>query len=303
MAALTGEFAAIDAIRRSLRQPPGNDQVWIGDDAAVLPPTGAAALLLSVDAVVAGVHADLALTSVADLGWKAVAAAVSDMAAMGADPAYALVSVSGPQGTDLEELYRGIGEAAERFDCPVVGGDLTSSDTLVVSVTVAGTCAGTPVRRGGAKPGDDVWVTGPLGSSAAGLRLLREGAPVEAPLTLAHARPVPRVSEGRAARIAGATAMIDVSDGLSADAGHMARSSAVGIELFEIPLVAGASLDEALSGGEDFELVFTTPRDSDVLIAFHGLRPPIQIGRCTPDREGVFLGGEPVRPSGWQHRW
>src|ERR1700740_2436237 len=101
-----GEFAAIDAIRRSLRQVPNDAQVWIGDDAAVLPPTGGDVLLLAVDAVVAGVHADLGLTGLSDLGWKAMAASMSDIAAMGADPAFALVSIAAPSGTDLGLLYR-----------------------------------------------------------------------------------------------------------------------------------------------------------------------------------------------------
>jgi thiamine-monophosphate kinase len=316
-----GEFAAIDAIRRSLRQVPNDAQVWIGDDAAVLPPTGGDVLLLAVDAVVAGVHADLSLTGLSDLGWKAMAASISDIAAMGADPAFALVSIAGPRGTDLELLYRGIGEAAEQFGCPVVGGDLTNAGDLVVSVTVSGTCSGKPVRRDGARPGDEVWVTGPLGASAAGLSLLRSGPTrsetlipgtlipgtlipgplVSDPLVLAHSRPVPRIAEGRAARLAGATAMIDVSDGFSADAAHIADASGVGIDLAEVPVAAGASLDEALGGGEDFELVFCAPAGARIPNAFRGLREPIRVGTCTADAPGLRLRGEPLRLTGWQH--
>lgn len=306
-----GEFAAIDAIRRSLRQVPNDAQVWIGDDAAVLPPTGGDVLLLAVDAVVAGVHADLGLTRLSDLGWKAMAASLSDIAAMGADPAFALVSIAGPRGTDLDLLYSGIGEAAEQFGCPVVGGDLTNAGDLVVSVTVAGTCSGRPVRRDGARPGDEVWVTGPLGSSAAGLSLLRNRQTrsehlvseplVSEPLVLAHSRPVPRIAEGRAARLAGATAMIDVSDGFSADAGHLAEASGVGIEFAEVPVASGATLDEALGGGEDFELVFCAPAGARIPDAFLGLREPIWIGTCTDAARGLRLRGELLRPTGWQH--
>ena len=298
-----GEFAAIDAIRDALRPPPDDGQVWIGDDAAVLRCPGGDVLLLAVDAVVAGVHADLDLTSVADLGWKAMAASISDMAAMGADPAYALVSVAGPEGTDLDELYRGIADAAETFRCPVVGGDLANASDLVVSVTVSGTCPGSPVLRRGARSGDHVWVTGPLGASAAGLRLLRERAAVSGPLVAAHAHPVPRVAEGRTARVAGATAMIDVSDGLAADLGHIADSSGVGVDLDHVPVAEGASLDDALRGGEDFELVFCTPPTSDVSAAFVGLRRPLQIGVCTEAGSGLRLGGEPLPAEGWQHQW
>ena len=320
---MTGEFAAIDAIRKSLRQAPRDGEVWIGDDAAVLAPTGPEPLLLAVDAVVSGVHADLSLTDLSDLGWKAMVASISDMAAMGADPAYALVSVAGPGDTDLELLFRGIGEAADEFRCPVVGGDLTNARDLVVSVTVSGTCSGKPVRRDGARAGDEVWVTGPLGASAAGLRMLRAGEPGPDPLVAAHARPVARVAEGRAARLAGATAMIDVSDGFSADAAHLAEASGITVDLLEIPVAAGASLDEALGGGEDFELVFCVPPGARVADAFRGLREPIRVGTCSShvsgrvsghvaghvsghspgDASRLRLRGEPLAPSGWQHEW
>jgi thiamine-monophosphate kinase len=299
---LTGEFAAIDAIRGRLRSPPA-DQVWIGDDAAVLPAPGEGVLLLAIDTVVGGIHADLSLTGLDDLGWKALAASVSDIAAMGGDPGHALVSVAGPSGTDLETLYRGIRDAAEAFDCPVVGGDLTNAGDLVVTVAVSGTCAGPPVLRRGANAGDDVWVTGPLGSSAAGLRRLREGCGRSDAATSAHARPVPRLAEGRAARLAGATAMIDVSDGLAADLGHVAESSGVAVELSDVPVAAAASLDEALQGGEDFELVFCTPPSADVIGAFAGLRTPVRIGVCVEGPPALRLHGAVLEQSGWEHRW
>ena len=298
-----GEFAAIDAIRDALRPPPDDGQVWIGDDAAVVRCPNGEMLLLAVDAVVAGVHADLDMTTLADLGWKAMAASISDLAAMGADPGYALVSVAGPGGTDLDELYRGIADAAETFGCPVVGGDLVNASDLVVSVTVSGTCPGSPVLRRGARPGDHVWVTGPLGASAAGLRLLRERVAVSGPLVAAHAHPVPRVAEGRAARLAGATAMIDVSDGFAADLDHIADSSGVGVDLDDVPVAEGASLDDALHGGEDFELVFCTPPNSDIPAAFAGLRLPVRIGVCTEGGSGLRFDGELLASDGWQHRW
>jgi thiamine-monophosphate kinase len=214
--------------------------------------------------------------------------------------------VAGPSHTDLEALYLGIGQAADAFGCPVVGGDLVNAGDLVVSVTVSGTCEGRPVRRDGARPGDEVWVTGPLGAAAAGLRLLRDGRPGEGPdLVKAHARPSPRLAEGRAARLAGATAMIDVSDGFSADASHVARSSGVGIDLSDVPVAEGASLDEALGGGEDFELVFCVPRGTPLAEAFGGLRPAIRVGVCVPagDNVPLRLRGEALTPFGWEHRW
>ncbi|HZQ87265.1 MAG TPA: AIR synthase related protein, partial [Acidimicrobiales bacterium] len=131
-----GEFAAIGRIARRFGAPP-EGELWIGDDAAVVR-VGHAAVAVAADAVVAGVHADLRLTSVADLGWKAIAVNVSDLAAMGLAAGRAVVTVSCPPGTDLDALYDGIEAAARAFNCPVVGGDLTESPTLVVSVTVVG---------------------------------------------------------------------------------------------------------------------------------------------------------------------
>ena len=303
---MTGEFAAIEAIRAALPGPPEASQVWIGDDAAVLPVPGGSTLLLAADTVVAGVHADLALTGLEDFGWKAMVACVSDMAAMGGDPLWALVTVAGAGGEELRSLYAGVADASARFGCPVVGGDLTGGPALVVTVAIAGTCDGAPVRRSGARPGDEVWVTGPLGASAAGLRLLRAGrSPAAggegADLLRCHARPVPRLLEGRAARSAGATAMIDVSDGLAADVGHIAHESGVGVSLDCIPVATGATIEEALAGGEDFELVFCVPPGTRVAAAFQGLRPPIRIGECTDSHLGLRVGGAELAPAGWEH--
>lgn len=300
---MTGEFAAIEAIRALLPRPPQDGQVWIGDDAAVVPCPDGGVLLLAADSVVGGVHADLSLTTVADLGWKALAACLSDIAAMGGDPRWALVTVAGPEGTGLEPLYRGISEATDEFGCPVVGGDLSGAPVLVVTVAVTGHCPETPVLRSGARPGDEVWVTGPLGGSAAGLRVLRSGGDPAGALARAHARPVPRLAEGRAARTAGATAMIDVSDGLVADLGHVAAASGVGISLDEVPVAEGATRQEALSGGEDFELVFCAPAGARVQEAFGSLRPPLRIGECTAGHSGVRLGGSDLEVSGWEHRF
>ncbi|MEO7837351.1 MAG: thiamine-phosphate kinase [Acidimicrobiales bacterium] len=298
-----GEFAAIDRLRRRLPQPPAG-QTWIGDDAAVVAgPAGA--LLLSTDAVVAGVHADLTLVGLDDLGWKAVAAAVSDVAAMGGRPTYLLVSVCGPDGTDIDLLYAGIAEASAEYRCPVVGGDVSVSSELAVVVTVAGDAGAEPaVLRSGARPGDTVYLTGPLGSSAAGLRLLRAGgtAPQD-PLVCAHRRPRARPAEGSAARRAGATSMIDVSDGLAGDVRHLADASGVGVALDAVPVAEGASPGEALGGGEDYELIFTAPTPEHVVALFarEGLRPPISVGRCTRDPRERLLAGQPMPEGGWEH--
>jgi thiamine-monophosphate kinase len=306
------EFALIDRLRRRLAGPAG--ETWIGDDVAVVPPpTGR--LLLAADAVVAGVHADLSLVGLDDLGWKAMVANLSDVAAVGGSATHALVTVAGPLAdVDVDLLYDGIVEASETYACPVVGGDFSSAPVLVVAVAVVGDTGPVPplpVLRSGAAPGDLLFVTAPLGSSAAGLALLRSGRAGEAPeLALAHRRPRARLPEGAAARAAGATAMIDVSDGLAADIHHLADASGVGVLLEKVPVAIGVSRASddpeglALGGGEDYELVFTAPDAERVETVFveMGLGLPLVIGRCTGDPSERRLRHGELPVMGWEHR-
>lgn len=300
------EFATIDRIETRLRDavgvPPG-EEVWIGDDAAIVE-IGAARVLVAADALVAGVHADLTLTGVSDLGWKALAVNVSDLAAMGCRTQRAVVTVAAPDPDTVEELYEGLASAAARFRCPIVGGDLTSAPVLVVSVTVLGDAAVAPppVTRRGARPGDEIWLSGPLGAAAAGLRELRAGRPAT-DLARAHARPEPRVEEGVVARELGATAMIDVSDGFLADLRHVLAASNVGAELAAVPVAAGATGDDALEGGDDYELVWCIPRGTAVADAFaaQGLRRPHRVGVCVGDPSVLRLEGRAVPSGGWEH--
>ncbi|HEY5251442.1 MAG TPA: thiamine-phosphate kinase [Acidimicrobiales bacterium] len=307
-----GEFAIIDRLKHRLPGPPAGE-VWIGDDAAVI--EGSAGwLLLSTDMTVAGVHADLGLMGVDDLGWRAVAGAVSDIAAMGGRASHLLVAVAGPVSTDLDRLYRGVAEAAAVHGCHVVGGDLSNAGEIVVVVTVTGTVGPGPgpVLRSGAEAGDQLFLTGPVGGSAAGLRTLRAqaGSPVressrETPLIGAHRRPEARLAEGEAARLAGASAMIDVSDGLAADLGHLVEASGVGYSLDRVPVAPGATVEEALGGGEDYELVFAAADGQRVKRGFDqaGLTPPLAIGICTADRAQRQWAGVTVATAGWEHRW
>ncbi len=326
-----GEFEAIARLRRRLPGPP-EGEVWIGDDAAVLGP-GAGLIVLSTDLSVAGVHADLALLGLDDLGWRALATAVSDVAAMGGRPDGAVVAVAGPPETDLDLLYDGIAAAAEAHGCPVVGGDLSQAGELVVAVTVLGHVEGDPgpVLRSGARPGDHLLVTGPLGAAAAGLRVLRvasrgsgsgarpdtgfptgagtRAAPgvdkTEDGLVAAHRRPRARLVEGETARLAGASAMVDVSDGFLADLGHLADASGVGYRLEHVPVSPGATTEEALGGGEDYELVVATPDPGRLQRAFvgAGLEAPVMIGVCGADPSERTLAGKPVTAVGWEHPW
>jgi thiamine-monophosphate kinase len=286
--------------------------VWIGDDAAVFGPIEGR-LLLTTDQAVAGVHADLELVGLDDLGWRAVARAISDVAAMGGRALRAVVAVAGPPTTDLDLLYRGVGACAEAHQCPVVGGDLSGAPGTTVTVSVVGHLpTGGPVLRSGAAPGDAILVTGPLGAAAAGLRLLRgeraarrASGPVDEVLIAAHRRPRALLAEGEAARLAGATAMIDVSDGLAADLGHVARTSGVGFALDHVPVAPGATAADALEGGDDYELVMTAPRADALVAAFRhvGLRAPIVIGACTADRSQATVAGTPIDGAGWEHPW
>ncbi|MFN2503777.1 MAG: thiamine-phosphate kinase [Acidimicrobiales bacterium] len=304
------EFSLIEGLRRRLPA--------IGDDAAVVDgPSGS--LLLCADAAVAGVHADLALVGVDDLGWKALAAAVSDVAAMGGRARYCLVTVSGPLGEiDFDLLFDGLLAASEACGCPIVGGDLTHAPTLVVSVAVVGDGdeaafgGRPPVLRSGAGPGDTLFVTAPLGAAAAGLALLRAGRAAEdADLDLAHRRPRPRLHEGEAARRVGATAMIDLSDGLASDLNHLADASGVGVVLDRVPVALGVARisDDpeatALGGGEDYELLFSAPDPDGVEAAFaaSGLPIPLRIGRCTADPAERRLRDAELPLLGWEHAW
>jgi thiamine-monophosphate kinase len=269
---VTGEFRLIEGLAR--RFPA------IGDDAAVVAaPDGP--LLLAADAVVAGVHADLDAVGLDDLGWRAVVANVSDIAAMGGRPLHLLVSVAAPSDIELELLFKGIDEAAREYGCEVVGGDLTNAPSLVVAVSVTGTVpdGGAPVLRSGACSGDDIYVTGPLGGAAAGGWRARPRAPVE---------------QGERARIAGATAMIDVSDGLAADLNHLADASGVGVDVdvSGVPVADGATLEQALGGGEDYELAFTAPP-----AAAGALSWAICIGVCTDDVT------QRMERAGWEHKF
>ena len=246
----------------------------IEDDAAQL----GGGLVVTQDALVEDVHFRLAWTTYRELGFRAAAVNLSDLAASGADPEALLVTLGAPADTQVDrvlELYEGLNEPG----VPVVGGDTTSAELLYLSVTAIGRSSRVP-GRAGARPGDDLVVTGPLGAAGAAFR---EGR---------HARPPLRLDEGR--RLAAvAHALIDLSDGLAVDAGHIAERSGckLSIELERVPLADGATVDD-LGFGEDYELLAATPDP---------LGFPV-IGRCEAG-EGVEirLHGEPVALSGWEH--
>jgi thiamine-monophosphate kinase len=276
----TGEFDLIARLVERLPPPGPRLRVGSGDDAAVVEPAGAAAVT-TVDGIVEGVHFTLPEFPLGAVGRKALGAALSDLAAMGAEPGEAYVALGASpelEESELLEIADGLAEVALREHVAVAGGDLVRSPQLALTVT----CVGYErpgikiVTRAGARPGDVVAVTGELGGAAAALRLLGDGAAagldpgVRDALLARQLDPRPRIAAGRALAAHGATAMIDISDGLGADAGHVAQASAVSvsIELQTVPLPEGiaavaegerAALELAASGGEDYELLATIP--------------------------------------------
>lgn len=296
---MTGEFEALEGLLARFG-PADGGEVWAGDDAAVL----AGGIVVAVDPVVEGVHFLRSLTTLADAGWKALARNVSDVAAMGAVPWCCVASVVGAQEDELAALYDGLLAAAAHWACPVVGGDLASGPGLVVTLTALGRLpdGAAPLLRSGARPDDGVYVTGPLGWGAAGLRLLRAGPPESRRASVPgsadpvgwYARPVPSVEAAQKARAAGATAAIDISDGLAQDLDHLAVASGVGLRLDHVPVAERATAEEALHGGDEYHLAFTCP-EGDV--------PGIRIGTCTSDPAERTLAGRPFPVTGgWEHR-
>jgi thiamine-monophosphate kinase len=323
-----GEFDLIEAIRQRLPSDGESLRVGSGDDAAVVEDRGAASAI-TVDAMIEGVHFTLPAFSPEAVGRKAVGMALSDLAAMGAEPGEIYVTVGAPGGTPDERLLAladGIAEATSREGVVVAGGDLVSSPVLVLSLTAIGYEAKgvALVTRRGASPGDLVAVTGKLGGAAAGLAVLDDGpdsgipSEVRDSLLARQLDPRPRLAEGRALADAGATAMIDVSDGLGADASHIAQASGcrLEIELARVPVAEGVAevaggeheaLELAASGGEDFELLATLPPerlDEARKAASAGGFELTEIGYVS-EGEGVGLslpGGGELEPAGFDHR-
>jgi thiamine-monophosphate kinase len=278
-------------------------EIHLGDDAAVLLPFVGQAIV-STDVAVLGVHLDASLFPLEDLGYKAVMAALSDLAAMGARPRGLVVAVSAPTGTDLEALHHGVADAAALASTPVVGGDLSRGGDVTVAVTVFGECPGRgAVLRSGARAGDELLVTGPLGRAAAGLRRRRDGAELADELVVAHRRPWPRLREGMAARGAHVHAMIDLSDGIGIDLHRLADASDVGFALTALPVAEDASAEEAVSGGEDYELLIATndPRRLRMMFLDRGLAAPITIGVVEADPAVRTLEGTPFERRGFEH--
>jgi len=316
-----GEFELIEQIKRRLPQAGHRIRLGSGDDAAVTVPGGATAT--SVDALLDGVHFRREWSSPAQIGAKALAVALSDLAAMGAEPGEAYVVLGIPPDLDEDdciELLDGMTVLAEATGTTLAGGDVTRAPTLTLAVTVVGHAANPDdfVTRAGARPGDALVVTGELGAAAAGLLLLEKQAGQDVPqvsgpygystrgtsaaLVGRQLEPRARLGAGRALAAAGATAMIDLSDGLGGDAGHLAAASGAGlrIEAAALPIEAGVAavaeaagrdaLSLATAGGEDYELLASLPADR-----FDAAAEAVeQTGEARLSRIGEVVAGEGV---------
>jgi thiamine-monophosphate kinase len=312
-----GEDELITAIGRVLSGAGADVLVPVGDDAAVVR-GGTGDLVLTTDALVEGTHFDRALSTPRDVGYKAIAASVSDIAAMAASPRYALCALTLSNDVDAGwamELFGGMREASDEFACTLVGGNLARGSEVSVVISLTGEVArGAAVRRSSAEPEHLVVVTGVLGGAAAGRRLAHRGAPWtedELDAIRRHARPVPRVGEAPVLARHGVTAMIDVSDGLTRDLARICEASGVGarVDLGKVPAHPAADVGEALGGGEDYELLATMRSEAAFADAARELAevfatPLTAIGTIT--REGLEATDDlgvtrPLEPAGWDH--
>jgi thiamine-monophosphate kinase len=326
------ERRLIEIIRRAARRAAGV-RVGIGDDCAVLEPAPGSLLLATTDLLIEDVHFRRRWATPTDIGWKALAVNVSDIAAMGGRPRWGLIALACPEAVTVEEaeaFYAGVQALAIEHDVAIVGGDTSASPRgWIINVTLLGEAVRAPIVRSTARVGDVIAVTGSLGRSAAGLALLEaDPAPAgvsgdaRADVTAAHLRPRPRTREGQwLSDAGGVTAMIDLSDGLATDLGHLCEESATGarIDLERIPVDASVhavarALDRdalawATGGGEDYELLLTAALDAFDRLAGGLARATgtklTAVGQMKPAAEGIqYLDAEgravSVR-SGFEH--
>jgi thiamine-monophosphate kinase len=251
-----GGGAEFDLIREMAARW-GHRARGIGDDAAVLEPTRGESTVVSVDAAIEGRHFTSDWLSPREIGYRAVAAAMSDIAAMAARPTGVLVAIGLPEHWRgrLMEIADGIGDALDLADAQIIGGNLSAANELSITSTILGE-AFTPLARSGARAGDGLYVTGRLGGPVLALRALQRGDDPGKHRDR-FARPIPRFDEARWLANAGASASIDISDGLAADVGHLAAASGVAIEVCTalIPCADDATVVDALSSGEEYELL------------------------------------------------
>ncbi len=273
----------------------------IGDDCAIFRPEGGTQdLLFTTDLLIEGVHFERTTHPPAVVGRKALARGLSDIAAMGGDPLFCLLSLGLPQWAGegwVDRFYGGLLKLAKASGVVLAGGDLAHTECVVCDIMVAGSVPqGRALSRDGARPGDAIYVSGRLGGSALGLATKRGRA------WQRHLRPEPRLALGRYLREKlHATAAMDLSDGLSLDLRRLCIASKVAAEIERPPVFPGASLEQVLHGGEDYELLFTVRPNTRVPARFENL-PLSRIGVIRRGPAGrVLLGGRPLAPLGYDH--
>lgn len=284
-----GEF---DAIAAALARW-GPLAAGVGDDCAVLDVPPGEKLVMSLDTALEDVHFRRGWLTPQEIGYRSTMAAMSDLAAMAAVPLGVAAAISLPSSwhEDFLGICDGIGEAVRLAGTRIVGGDLTRSAALSITVTVLG-CVATPMSRAGARPGDALWVTGLLGGPLLALAALERGSVPRDEFRARFARPVARFEEARWLAAHGATAGIDVSDGVVADASHLAAAGRVRImlDLDLLPVLSGASVDDAARSGEEYELVVTAPADLDTAAFAQRFGIPLTcIGTVEECANGVAL--------------
>jgi len=321
-----GEFGLIDLLAK-MAGSGHNEQllIGIGDDAAAW--YGDTSIqLATVDSLIQDVHFSLATASWNELGWKALAAILSDIAAMGGIPRYALVSLALPGHTEVVDviaLYKGMIELAQQFEVAIVGGDTSSAPLVAITITVFGSTRGQAqhiLTRSAARPGEKVAVTGYLGAAAAGSEMLTKHLQVDPEATAcfrkAFLQPHPRIAEGQLLVEQGVKTAIDISDGLISDLSHICKASQVGarIEVDRVPIepivkanFSNIYLELALSGGEDYELLFTGNEETIDKVRMAASCPITVVGEIVADRIGevvlVDSQGNPfhLNKAGWEH--
>jgi thiamine-monophosphate kinase len=298
----SSEFEILSRVTRKVLIPPGSGlKRGIGDDCAIFHPRGATEdLLFTTDLLLEDVHFRRETHSPQDIGYKALARGLSDIAAMGGEPRFCLLSLAVPGWANrawVDRFYSGFLQLAQQTGAPLAGGDLARSGRFACDVTV---CGATPknraLLRSGARPGDHIYVSGLLGGSALGL----SGAKGRA--RKRHLRPEPRLALGKFLRDhVRAHAAMDISDGLSLDLRRMCLASGVSAEIEPPPVFPGATIEQALHGGEDYELLFTVGPRAHPPDRFDGL-PLTRIGTVTSRRPGsILLNGKPLAPLGFDH--
>jgi thiamine-monophosphate kinase len=296
------ETQIVERIRALARETGHTPQLitGIGDDCAVFRPRAREDLVFTTDFTIEGRHFLRETHTAFDVGYLALARSLSDLAAMGAGPGFCLVSLAIPAGLEsrwLPRFYRGLLSLARASGMALAGGDLASSDRIIADVMCCGSVPrGKALTRGGAKPGDSIYVTGSLGGSAVGLATRRGSA------WKRHVRPQPRLAVGLALRNIPATAAMDLSDGLSLDLKRLCRESGVAADLADhLPIAKGATLEQALHGGEDYELLFTASAQARVPGSLAGV-PVTNIGKIRRGRAGlVTFRGKPLEPLAFDH--